>query len=45
MQNNEKDVIDFYRALIGRTEWECRNQIERQTSQVLRDLAEIIEKI
>ena len=45
MQNNEKDVIDFYRTLISRTEWECRNQIEIQTSQVLKDIAEKIEKI
>ena len=45
LQNNDKDVIDFCRSLISRTEWECRNQIEMETSQVLRDLAEIIENI
>lgn len=45
LQNNDKDVIDFYRALISKTEWECRNLIERQTSQVLRDLAAKIENI
>ena len=45
MQNNEKDVIDFYRALIGRTEWECRIQIERKTSQLLTAIADRIEKI
>ena len=45
LQNNDKDVIEFCRALISRTEWECRNLIERQTSQVLKDLAEIIENI
>jgi hypothetical protein len=40
MQNNEKDVIDFYRTLISRTEWECRVQIERRTSQLLVAIAD-----
>lgn len=45
MQNNDKDVVDFYRALISRTEWECRDLIERQTSQILKTIAERIEQI
>lgn len=45
IQNNDKDVVDFYRALICCTEWECKNLIERQTSQLLRTIAEKIEQI
>lgn len=40
MQNNRKDIIDFYHALIDRTEWECKALVERKTSQFLTQLAE-----
>lgn len=45
MQNNDKDVVDFCRTLISRTEWECRDLVERQTSQILREIAEKIEQV
>ena len=40
MQNNRKDIIDFYHALMDRTEWECKALVERKTSQFLTQLAE-----
>ena len=40
MQNNRKDIIDFYHALMDRTEWECKALVERKTSQFLTKLAE-----
>ena len=39
-QNNRKDIIDFYHALMDRTEWECKALVERKTSQFLTQLAE-----
>lgn len=45
MQNNEKDVIDFYRTLISRTEWECRDMVERETSRLLVTIAEKVENM
>lgn len=45
MQNNEKDVIAFLCALIARTEWECRRQIEIQTTKVLENIAEGLERL
>ena len=40
MQNNRKDIIDFYHALMDRTEWECKVLVERKISQFLTQLAE-----
>ena len=39
-QNNRKDIINFYHALMDRTEWECKALVERKTSQFLTKLAE-----
>ena len=43
-QNNRKDIIDFYHALMDRTEWECKALVERKTSQFLTQLAERLAK-
>ena len=43
-QNNRKDIIDFYHALMDRTEWECKALVERKTSQFLTQLAERLTK-
>lgn len=40
LQNNRTDIIAFYRALMDRTEWECKALVERKTSQFLTKLAE-----
>lgn len=40
LQNNRTDIIAFYRALMDRTEWECKALVERKTSQFLTLLAE-----
>ena len=42
MQNNKKDVIDFYHALMDRTEWECKALIEHRISLFLKQTAEKI---
>lgn len=42
-QNNRKDIIDFYHALMDRTEWECKALVERKTSQFLTQLAETVD--
>ncbi len=38
MRNNKKDVIDFYHALLNRTEWECQNIMERSISELLQHI-------
>jgi len=40
LQNNRTDIIAFYRALMDRTEWECKALVEKKTSQFLTQLAE-----
>ena len=40
LQNNRTDIIAFYRALMDRTEWECKALVERKTSLFLTKLAE-----
>ena len=40
LQNNRTDIIAFYRALMDRTEWECKALVERKNSQFLTQLAE-----
>ena len=39
MRNNKDDVISFHHALMDRTVWECKEAIERRTSDLLLRIA------